>query len=66
MAFFMFEILGSILGFLPMVVFMFKGKGIKERLGAPKNVNALNGHDAKAVELDKLGEENEVYDEGRA
>jgi hypothetical protein len=49
----MFAILGSVLGFLPIAVLMFKWKEIRERLGVSKNV--LDGANVKSVELDKLG-----------
>jgi hypothetical protein len=62
-AFFMFSILGSVLGFLPIVVLMFKGKEIRERLGVPRNVNALDSDEIMVAELDKLGEERVVHQE---
>lgn len=62
-AFFMFAVLGSVLGFLPIVILMFKGKEIRQRLGVPKNINALDGDNLREVELDKLGEEKVVHDE---
>jgi multidrug resistance protein len=64
-AFFMFAILGSLLGFIPIVVLMFKGEQIRKRLGAPKSVNALDRDDVGEVELDKMGEEKTVYQEVR-
>lgn len=42
-AFFMFACLGSGLGFLPIVVLMFWGEQIRERMGAPKDVNQAEG-----------------------
>ena len=40
--FFFFACMGSILGFAPLVVLMMKGKQIREKLGAPKNVNQFD------------------------
>jgi MFS family permease len=62
-AFFMFSILGSVLGLLPIVVLMFKGKEIRERLGVPRNINALDSDEIMVAELDKLGEERVVHQE---
>jgi multidrug resistance protein len=56
-AFFMFAVLGSGLGFLPIVVLMFKGEEIRKRLGTPKNVTPLDMDQETQIALDKLGEE---------
>ena len=40
--FFFFACMGSILGFIPMVVLMWKGKEIRERMGKPRNVNQFD------------------------
>lgn len=61
--FFMFAIFGSVLGFLPIAVLMFKWKEIRERLGVPKN--ALDGANVRSVELDKLGEEKAAHEEDK-
>jgi hypothetical protein len=34
--------MGSGLGFLPIVMLMFKGKEIRDRFGKPKNVNQFD------------------------
>jgi multidrug resistance protein len=62
-AFFMFAVLGSGLAFIPIVVLMFKGEQIRNKLGTPRNVNALDSDAVRAVELDKLGEEKTVHQE---
>jgi hypothetical protein len=62
-AFFMFAILGSGLGFVPIVVLMFRGERIRENLGTPRNVNVFDGEEVREVELDKLGEEKAVHRE---
>lgn len=40
--FLLFACLGSILGFIPMVVLMWRGKEIRERMGKPRNVNQFD------------------------
>lgn len=40
--FFFFAIMGSVLGFIPILVLMFKGKEIREKYGKPKNVNQFD------------------------
>jgi hypothetical protein len=34
--------MGSILGFLPIIMLMYKGKEIRDRLGKPKGVNQFD------------------------
>ncbi|KAK0936944.1 hypothetical protein LTR29_011529 [Friedmanniomyces endolithicus] len=40
--FFFFAIMGSVLGFIPIVVLMLRGKEIREKLGKPRNVNQFD------------------------
>lgn len=42
MAFLMFALVGSVLAFVPMLYLLWKGKAIRERLGAPKNVSVAD------------------------
>lgn len=46
--FFFFACMGSVLGFLPILALMWKGKGIRDRMGKPRNVNQFNT-DGEAV-----------------
>jgi len=56
-AFFMFAIFGSVLAFAPIVALMWKGREWREKLGTPRNVNALDADYEANVQVDKLGEE---------
>lgn len=57
-AFFMFMCFGSVLAFAPIVALMFKGQEWKEKLGEPRNINALDSDEMQARDaVDKLGEE---------
>jgi hypothetical protein len=58
-AFFLFTMF-SILSFLPVVALMFKGREWREKLGTPRNVNALDADFEGPVEVDKLGEERKA------
>ena len=58
-AFFLFTIF-NVLAFIPIVVLMFKGTEWRERLGTPRNVNALDADYEGPVEMDKLGEEKKL------
>lgn len=58
-AFFLFMFF-SILSFLPVAVLMFKGRELREKFGAPRNVNAPDADFEGPVEVDKLGEERKV------
>ena len=40
--FFFFACMGSILGFIPILGLMWRGRQIRERLGRPKNINSLD------------------------
>ncbi|KAK0356217.1 hypothetical protein LTR91_018105 [Friedmanniomyces endolithicus] len=40
--FFFFAIMGSVLGFIPIIVLMWRGKEIREKLGKPRNVNQFD------------------------
>lgn len=55
-AFFMFAVLGSGLGFLPILVLMFKGGEIRERLGEPSGTTVLDTEDFHEVDQGKLQE----------
>ena len=46
--FFFFACMGSILGFLPILMLMFRGKPIREYYGHPKDINQFD-HDEKAA-----------------
>lgn len=46
--FFFFACMGSILGFIPILALMWKGKEIRERMGKPVNVNQF---DTDGVEI---------------
>jgi hypothetical protein len=59
-AFLMFAVLGSGLGFVPILVLMFRGELIRDKMGVPRNVNALDHDEARDMELDKLGEETSM------
>jgi len=41
-AFVLFAIFGSVLGFIPIVVLMWKGEAIREKMGKPRNVNPFD------------------------
>ncbi|RAO72324.1 uncharacterized protein BHQ10_008336 [Talaromyces amestolkiae] len=56
-AFFMFAMLGSVAAFLPIVVLMFKGEEIRQKLGVPKNISQLEVTEERQAAVDKLGEE---------
>ncbi|KAF8864891.1 MFS general substrate transporter [Acephala macrosclerotiorum] len=57
-AFFMFMCFGSVLAFAPIVALMFKGQEWREKLGEPRNVNALDTDEMQARDaVDKLGKE---------
>jgi hypothetical protein len=49
--FLFFAIMGSVLAFAPMVVLMWKGREIREKMGSPKGVSALDDRPR-----DELGE----------
>lgn len=53
-AFFMFAILGSGLGFLPILVLMFKGGEIRDRLGQPSDTILPDTEDFQAIGQGKL------------
>jgi hypothetical protein len=59
-AFVLFSIFGSVLAFAPIVWLMFKGQEMRERLGVPKNLNALDTDSVRELEVDKLGEERKI------
>jgi hypothetical protein len=40
--FFFFACMGSILGFIPIPVLMWRGRQIREKLGRPRNINSLD------------------------
>jgi hypothetical protein len=52
-AFFLFTIF-NVLAFIPMVMLMFKAREWREKLGVPRNVNALDAEYEGPVETDKL------------
>ncbi|PMD27634.1 MFS general substrate transporter [Hyaloscypha hepaticicola] len=58
-AFFLFTIF-NVLAFIPMVMLMFKGREWREKLGVPRNVNALDAEYEGPVETDKLGGEGKL------
>jgi hypothetical protein len=58
-AFFLFTIF-NVLAFIPMVVLMFKGREWREKLGAPRSVNALDAEYEGPLETDKLGKEGKL------
>ena len=58
-AFLLFTVF-NLLAFIPMVILMFKGREWREKLGAPRNVNALDAEYEGPLETDKLGEERKL------
>jgi multidrug resistance protein len=56
-AFFMFAVLGSGLGFLPILVLMFKGGEIRERLGEPSDTTLPDTEDFQEAYQGKLQED---------
>jgi len=50
----------NVLAFIPVVMLMVKGTEWRERLGTPRNVNALDADYEGPVEMDKMGEEKKL------
>ena len=52
-AFFMFAIFGSVLAFIPIAWLMFWGQKMRERLGVPRNINALDADSVRGERGEK-------------
>ena len=47
--FFFFACVGSVLGFVPIVMLMWKGEEVRQSIGKPKNVNQFNTDGAGGI-----------------